>query len=141
MQVKATFHVYCRLNLSQLWLQTCAVEVKLFCGLGVDFCPCRYRGELQPTVSSFPRLPSTTPPRVCARSSLEKKGDWGRSGGAEWWVTALECARAPNSLCSRRSRRHSARAARDRSGSARRRQDNAAGAGGMMAVSEKKGQV
>lgn len=78
---------------------------------------------------------------LCAQFSGEREGDWGRSGGAEWWVTALECARAPNSLCSRRSRRHSARAARDRSGSARRRQDNAAGAGGMMAVSEKTGQV
>lgn len=54
--------------------------------------------------------------------------------GASWWVTVLECARAPDSQCSRRSLRAAqtdsgARAARDRSGSARRRQDNAAGAG------------
>lgn len=39
------------------------------------------------------------------------------------------------------SRRQGARAARDRSGSGRKRQDNAAGAGRMMAVSEKTGQV
>lgn len=95
MRVKAAFHVYCRLNLSQLWLQTCAVEVKLFCGLGADFRPCRYRGELQHTVSSFPRLPSTTPPRVCARSSLERERGIGegrveRSGGLQPWnVRAL----------------------------------------------------
>ncbi len=54
----------------------------------------------------------------------------------EWWVTALECARAPE-LCSRQRRRRRRRAAdlcarapRDRSGSARRRQDNAAAGAG-----------
>lgn len=55
-------------------------------------------------------------------------------GWSWWWVTVLECARAPDSLCSRRPRRAAqadsrARAARDRSGSARRRQENAVGAG------------
>lgn len=39
------------------------------------------------------------------------------------------------------SRRQGARAARDRSGSGRKRQDNAAGAGKTMALSEEKGQV
>lgn len=44
-------------------------------------------------------------------------------------------------LVGRGARRHRARAARDRSGSGRRRSDNAAGAGRMMAVRKKKGQL
>lgn len=87
-----------------------------------------------------------TPPTTCRGPALHcgetqrrvwREEDW-------WWVTLLECVRAPDSLCSRRSRRQTdegARAARDRSGSARRsrwrrRLENAAGAGNDGGVQE-----
>lgn len=115
-------------NILQLWRQNVHSEAA-FCGQGVA------RAEIE--VSSFPRLPPAAP-GICTQSSGEKgERRVERSGGLQPWnVRALLIL----SIVAR-SRRHSARAARDRSGSARRRQDNAAGAGGMMAVSKNTEQV
>lgn len=102
--------------------------------------PCRYGDEQLPTPSFFSLC-------LCALTNERWAGPYRVGcivvvGYSQWLKPRNVSAPSFHSVpVGRGARRHCARAAHDRLGSGRRRLDNAAGAGKMMAVRKKKGQV